>query len=80
MFLSPTPVLPDLSQVPCSYQFAKEFILLLVLGAEWKEMIHTEVVKYRNVVKHEWVLLPKVARVFITSALLQFESKARVFL
>lgn len=79
MFYSPTPALSDLSQLPCSGQFADEFVLLLILGAEWKEIIHAELVNYRNVVKHEWLLLPKVARVFITSALQQFESKARVF-
>ena len=50
--------------------------MLLILEAEWKEIIHTEVVKCRNVVKHERLLLPKVARVFITCALQQFESKA----
>lgn len=49
MCYSPTPASPDLTQLPCSCQFPDEFILLLILGAEWEEFIHREMVKYRNV-------------------------------
>lgn len=63
VFHSPAPALSDLSQLPCSCPFANEFILLLILESEWKEIVCTEVVESRSIVKHEELLRPKVKSV-----------------